>query len=139
VLELTRDPVVYSHGRPRTYFPRRPEDSRWHGRYDVSRGPERLRALAENGGVLGVIFYRQENLAEVVADLEYALEHAGPEHVGLGSDLFGLDSAPLGLETVACLPALTEALAARGHSDEVILGILGRNFLRVFERVWRPA
>lgn len=34
------------------------------------------------------------------------------------------------------LPRLTEALAARGHGDGVILRFLGENYLRVFEEVW---
>jgi microsomal dipeptidase-like Zn-dependent dipeptidase len=28
-------------------------------------------------------------------------------------------------------------LVERGHSDEVILKILGGNFMRVFEQVWK--
>jgi membrane dipeptidase len=60
----------------------------------------------------------------------------GPDHVGLGSDHYGLELAPAGLEDISEVPRLTEALAARGHSDEVILKFLGGNYLRVFEAVW---
>ena len=44
--------------------------------------------------------------------------------------------APAGLEDISKVPRLTEALAARGHSDEVIIKFLGENYLRVFEEVW---
>lgn len=138
VLELTRHPVVLSHGRPRVHFPRWPEESRWHPQHDVSLGWERLEALRQNGGVMGVIWYNQANLDDVIADTEYLLERMGADHVALGSDLYGLELAPAGLENIARLPALTEALARRGHSDEVILKILGGNYFRVFERVWQP-
>jgi membrane dipeptidase len=61
----------------------------------------------------------------------------GPDHVGLGSDLYGWEWAPVGLEDISKLPALTERLLERGHSEEVVLKILGQNFLRVFEQVWQ--
>ncbi len=40
------------------------------------------------------------------------------------------------LEDMSKVPALTEALVAWGHSDEVILKFLGEKYLRVFETVW---
>jgi membrane dipeptidase len=60
----------------------------------------------------------------------------GPDHIGLGSDYYGLEFAPTGLEDISKVPALTEALVTRGHSDEVVLKFLGENYLRVFEAVW---
>ena len=35
-------------------------------------------------------------------------------------------------------PLLTEALLGRGFSPEETTKILGGNFMRVFERVWKP-
>jgi membrane dipeptidase len=139
ILELSRDPVVLSHSSARPYFP---FQAGLHPRYppaDVTRGRERLEALARNGGVFGVIFYRQTDLEAIVADIEHVIDRIGPEHVGLGSDFYGVDNAPRGLEDISRLPALTEALLRRGHSDEVVLKILGGNYLRVFEQVWKKA
>lgn len=136
VLEITGDPVVLSHRSPRQLFPLRPEDSPLHTVLDLSRGRERLEALAGNGGVFGIIFYGQTDIDDIVADIEYVIDLVGPDHIGLGSDLYGLDAAPRGLEDIAKLPALTEALVQRGHSDDVILKFLGGNYLRVFEQVW---
>ena len=42
-----------------------------------------------------------------------------------------------GLGTVDDFPNLTAALAARGFREDEIRKILGENFLRVFEQVWR--
>ena len=39
-------------------------------------------------------------------------------HVGLGSDFDGISSTPEGAEDVSRLPAVTEALAARGYGDD---------------------
>ncbi len=137
VLEISSAPLVLSHTSARKLFPPQPEKSPWHPARDVSRGRERLEALARNGGVLGVIFYGQDSFDDVVADIEYVMELVGPDHVGLGSDLYGQDTSPQGLEEISKIPALTEALARRGHSDEVILKFLGGNYMRVFEQVWQ--
>jgi membrane dipeptidase len=98
-----------------------------------------LEVLAANGGVLGLIWFCHENLDAVVADIETALEVMGPDHVGLGSDLYGLELAPKGLEDISKAPAITRALVRRGHSDEVIRKFLGENYLRVFDQVWATA
>ena len=99
-------------------------------------GRERLEALARNGGVFGIIFFSLETLDDLVADIEYVIDTIGPDHVGLGSDLYGYDTCPPELTDMSKLPVLTEALVRRGHSDDVILKVLGGNFMRVFEQVW---
>ncbi len=136
-LEATSEPVVLSHRSPKKFFPLEPEDSPFHPAYDVSRGRERLEALAENGGVFGVFFLGAEDVDEVVNDIEHVIDLVGPDHVGLGSDLYGLHRAPPGLEDISKVPAITENMVRRGHSDDVILKVLGGNFLRVFQHVWR--
>jgi membrane dipeptidase len=136
-LEVASAPVVLSHRSPRKYFPLKPEESPFYGAYDVSRGRERLEALARNGGVFGVFFLAAKDVDDVVADMEYVIDLVGPDHVGLGSDLYGLHNCAKGLEDISKVPAITEKLVQRGHSDEVILKILGGNFVRVFEQVWR--
>jgi membrane dipeptidase len=135
-LEVTNAPVVLSHRSPRKFFPLKPEESPFYGAYDVSRGRERLEALARNGGVFGVFFLAAKDVDDVVADIEYVIDLVGPDHVGLGSDLYGLHNCAKGLEDISKVPAITEKLVRRGHSDEVILKILGGNFMRVFQQVW---
>lgn len=135
-LEVTSAPVVLSHRSPRKYFPLKPEDSPFHPSYDLTRGRERLEALAENGGVFGVFLLVARDVADVVDDMEHVIDIVGPDHVGLGSDLYGLDVAPKGLEDISKVPAITEELVRRGYSDEVILKVLGENYMRVFEQVW---
>jgi membrane dipeptidase len=140
ILELTSMPVVLSHSTGTMFS--LPADLPYDALgsrpgLDARRDRERLEAIARNGGVLGIIFFEKTDVDDVVADIETALEIMGPEHVGLGSDYFGLDRAPLGLEDIGKLPNLTRRLVERGHTDEVILQILGGNYLRVFEQVWK--
>jgi membrane dipeptidase len=138
VLELTQAPVVFSHTSPYC-FSRPPHTDPPHPGFVLRRDRGRLEALARNGGMLGVIFFDQGELDKVVDDIEFLLELIGPDHVGLGSDYYGAQFAPRGLEDISKMPAITRALVKRGHSDEVILKILGGNFMRVFEQVWKPA
>lgn len=136
ILELTSAPVVMSHTspwmfqRPGLPGPDRPG-------FDLKRDKEILEGIAKNGGVLGVIFYRMVDLEDVVGSIEFLLDVIGPDHVGLGSDLYGMDRSPKGLEDMSKVPGITRRLVERGYSDESILKILGGNFMRVFEQVWK--
>jgi membrane dipeptidase len=135
-LEISTAPVVVSHRSALKNFPCRAEESPYHPAHDVSRGPERLQALAENGGVFGVFAYGAPDADYVIDDIEYVMDVAGEDHVGIGTDFWGLDKAPAGMEDISRLPALTECMVRRGHPDDVIRKVLGGNFLRVFEQVW---
>jgi membrane dipeptidase len=96
---------------------------------------DQIRAVADTGGVIGVIFapryLGQDGIAGVVAHLSYLVRVAGEDHVGLGSDWDGAVRPPKGLESPAKLPHLTEALLRAGFSATTVHKILGDNVLRV--------
>lgn len=144
IMDLTTAPVVVSHSSS-TNFPAvgakapGPLGDLPRPGLVLPRDREKLVTLAFNGGVLGVIWFYKAELDDVVEDIEIALEVMGPDHVGIGSDLYGLQLAPRGLEDISKFPALTHRLVERGHSDDVILKILGGNLMRVFERVWKKS
>ncbi len=75
------------------------------------------------------------SLDDLVANLDHAVEIAGIEHVGIGSDYDGVSSVPVGLEDVSRMPNLTAALLRRGYAEADIRKILGGNFLRVIREV----
>lgn len=69
----------------------------------------------------------------VVADHAlHAIEVAGVEHVGIGSDYDGIGRTPEGLEDASCYGALAEELARRGLSESELELVLGGNLRRVF-------
>jgi membrane dipeptidase len=136
LMEIHTGPIIVSHTSPRALFPQWPEDSIWHPVRDVSRGQERLDLICRTGGVIGVIGF-EGGLDRVISEIEYLLEHAGPDHIGLGTDFCGFDTCTKDFCEISQLPRVTERLVERGHSDEVILKILGENFVRVFEQVWK--
>lgn len=72
----------------------------------------------------------------VVADLiDHVGAIAGADHVGIGSDLDGIDVPPIGLEDVSTFPALIAELLRRGWSDEDAKKVIGLNVLRALRQV----
>ena len=74
-----------------------------------------------------------------VDHLEHVIRVAGPRAAGLGTDFDGIEDPPEGLDDVSKLPAITAELLRRGHSEEVVRGVLGENFLRFFARAEEAA
>ena len=129
-----------------------------------------LRALADTGGVIGVVVLpafltnKPNPTIEVVLDhIDYIAKKVGWRHVGLGTDhpmqmtrklsetqlgplyaamgfrpedgIVGKQETLIGYEDGRDMPNITRGLVKRGYSDVQIKGILGENFMRVFEQV----
>lgn len=69
----------------------------------------------------------------LIDHLVYAVNLMGEDHVGLGSDFDGIESAPKGLDSVLGLKKIPEALKQRGFSEKTIEKICYGNFLRVLK------
>jgi membrane dipeptidase len=147
--ETSTDPVVFSHANP--------NGLREHAR-NIS--DEQIKACAETGGVIGINgigdFLGGTQSEIVVENIEYVMNLVGPEHVGIGLDycvdkrelIDYIESHPesfppdkirdlLELVEPEQFPEFTEILLQKGYSEKVIRGILGENFLRVAEKVWK--
>ncbi len=75
-------------------------------------------------------------LSALIDHIDHIAKVAGVAHVGLGSDVDGVDGQlPEGMNSPADLPKITAALMARGYSAEDCRKILGGNLLRVFGEV----
>jgi membrane dipeptidase len=100
---------------------------------------EQIRAVADRGGCIGVIFSRRylggASLDAVVDHLLHIIDVAGDDVPALGSDFDGFVVPPVGLEDVSALPNLTVRLSARGVPDRVLAKILGGNVLRVLDAI----
>ena len=70
-------------------------------------------------------------LADVADHIDYVMKVAGEDHVGIGGDLDGISTTPVGLESVADYPKLFAELLRRGHSEEQLKKLAGTNVLRV--------
>lgn len=151
VLRTTSQTVIASHSNAK-------------GVYDHPRNlsDEQIRALADNGGVMGLLIHpglidpERPTIERCVDHLAYVTDLVGADHVGIGSDFVEgilteteddslsreamidinvLNAVISGLARIDELPALTEEMVRRGFSGEEIKKILGANFMRVFQMV----
>jgi membrane dipeptidase len=76
-------------------------------------------------------------LSELIDHFDHMIKVAGVDHVGIGSDFDGVECLPQGIDSVADLPKITEALMQRGYTAADMQKILGGNLLRVFADVER--
>ncbi len=74
-------------------------------------------------------------LDDAVAHIDHAVNIAGINAVGIGSDFDGVYCTPRGLEDPSKFPNLTRALLEKGYSAEDIRKIYGGNLLRVMRAV----
>jgi membrane dipeptidase len=97
---------------------------------------DQIRAVAERGGIVGVIFVAAYlggafcSLEAVADHIEHVVAVGGPDCVALGSDFDGFMPLPRGLRDAADLPRLTELLWRRGWRAPELGKLLGENALR---------
>src|SRR5947209_9011773 len=73
---------------------------------------------------------------KIVEHINHAVQVAGVDHVGLGSDFDGANM-PYGMEDASKLSKITDALLEKGYSEGDVKKILGENTLRVMAEVER--
>jgi membrane dipeptidase len=132
ILDASSSPVVASHSgiRARRRFNRNLTD-------------EQIRAIAKNGGVIGVVFLPyflrdpedKATIEDVLDCIDHICQLVGPDHAGLGSDFDGFAGVLSGLEDVTKMGAVAEGLRWRGFPEADIAKIAGLNFLRVWDAV----
>jgi membrane dipeptidase len=74
-------------------------------------------------------------VADVADHIDHAVDVAGIDHVGLGSDFDGVFALPKGLQDPSGYPNLVAELLDRGYSEDEITQILGGNVMRVWSEV----
>jgi membrane dipeptidase len=98
-------------------------------------GDDQLRAVAEKGGVVGVVFYPRylggEGLGPIVKHLLHILDVVGEDTPALGSDWDGLIVPTRELSDPGGLPLLTDALLAARVPARIIEKILRLNVMRL--------
>ncbi|HTE20925.1 MAG TPA: dipeptidase, partial [Armatimonadota bacterium] len=134
-LELSRQPVIASHSCCASLcdHPRNLTD-------------DQLRALALNGGVVGITFVpsfvdagwapadwpARPSLDRLLDHIDHAVQVAGIGHVGIGSDFDGGGSI---LADATEYPRLTACLVHRGYPEEAVRKVLGGNILCLLRQV----
>jgi membrane dipeptidase len=94
-----------------------------------------LRAVADKGGVVGVIFCPRyvggEGLEPVIKHLRHIVSVVGEEHAALGSDWDGFIVPTRHLKDPRGLPLLTDAMLEAGFTRSAVGKILHDNVMRV--------
>jgi len=132
ILDTSDAPVIASHSgiRERRDFNRNLTD-------------EEIRAIAANGGVIGIVFLpyflrEPEDTATIegVLDcIDHICQLVGPDHAALGSDFDGFGGKLPELEDVTKMRAIGAGLRRRGFVEGDIAKISGLNFVRVWDAV----
>jgi membrane dipeptidase len=73
-------------------------------------------------------------LSDVADHIQHVMQIAGEDHVGLGGDLDGIGTTPVGLESVADYPKLLTELLRRGVTEQQVKKLVGLNLLRVMQK-----
>ncbi|MGO8731830.1 MAG: dipeptidase [Terriglobia bacterium] len=125
-LEISEKPAVASHSNPRKLIP---------GARSIP--DDIMRALAKNGGVLGLVppimrpagerpmlTVPASQLEATVNMIRYAVDVMGIDHVGIGTHF-----------NTTVIPWVTDALLRASFSDEETAKVMGGNYLRVLRAV----
>lgn len=74
-------------------------------------------------------------LEDVVMQIDHAVQIAGIDHVGIGTDFDGVGCVPKDLDSYDKFPNLTRALLEKGYTASAIKKIYGGNMLAVMRKI----
>jgi membrane dipeptidase len=145
-LDIYSGPLWASHQNCRRLAP-------WNRQF----ADDQIQAVIERGGLLGMAFdaimmvpgwkhlhskpsHFQLKIARIVEHIDHICQLAGnAQHVCIGTDLdggFGTEQTPLDLDSIADLQTIPALLTQRGYSATDIDGIMWKNVLHFWRRVW---
>jgi microsomal dipeptidase-like Zn-dependent dipeptidase len=123
VLRIATRPVIVSHTGVK-------------GTCDNMRNlsDDQLKAIAKNGGIVGVGFWDTavcgRDAAAIAKAMRYAANIIGVDHVALGSDYDGAVEAPFDATGVV---QITDALLREGFNEDEVRKIMGENVIRLLQ------
>jgi membrane dipeptidase len=139
-MEIARAPVVISHCAVAAV-----SGGSGSGTDSLSDGT--IRAIARNGGVIGMHFFEgyihprhgpHATVEDLVDHIDHIRKLVGMDHVGIGTDYFPERGYRWieGAETISGMANLVREMVRRDYTDDEIDRFLGRNLMRVYREVW---
>lgn len=106
---------------------------------------DQIRAIADRGGVVGIMFHRgflgrpsrRVGAEAIVRHLEHAIAVGGEDVAALGSDWDGMIVTPRDMPTALELPILVDRMLARRWPEDRVRRVLGQNALRLLTTTHR--
>ena len=95
--------------------------------------PERVRAWELMQDRLETLW--RPGVREIVDHIDHAVELAGIDHVGIGSDYDGILVPPAGLENVSKIGLVFDEMRRHGYDADEVEKVAGKNLLEVMKRV----
>ena len=95
--------------------------------------PERVRAWEQMQDRLETLW--RPGVREIVDHIDHAVELAGIDHVGIGSDYDGILVPPAGLENVSKIGLVFDEMRRHGYDADEVEKVAGKNLLEVMKRV----
>jgi membrane dipeptidase len=151
ILEMSKAPVNFSHSCVRSL--------KEHYR---NIKDDQIKACAATGGIVGItgvgVFLGENDISTMayLRHIDHIAQLVGARHVGFALDYVYYEEhlyrrirnmaerypnervdRPIAFFPPERIPELTEGMLRLGYSDDDVLGVLGGNFLRVAEAVWR--
>ena len=155
-MRISSSPPAFSHSNPKTLCSNRrnidDEQIKAVAGLGGLVGVNAYPAFVKQGG-------KGATVSDLVDHIDYLVDLIGPHQIGLGLDFCELspqihqemiasgewsiqdypdDSGtyPLGLETPAQTPNITQELVRRGYPTDIIEAIMGHNWIDLFKKVW---
>ena len=105
---------------------------------------EQIRAVANRGGAVGVIFASRflgpgpdaRWATAIVRHIQHVIDIGGEDCPALGSDMDGAVVLTRDLPDAAAMPRLTHLMLEAGLRERVVRKVLGLNAVRVFRESW---
>ncbi len=157
-ISQSREPIMASHSFCKNLY-----------NHDRGKNEQFIEEIGLTGGYIGILAAHgfltnnpKTRISDWLDHVEHAVEKAGLDHVGIGSDWFGFSIPPPlieytneilskngwrkehnidfskrveGFEEYSKFPNLIEGLESRGYNHREIQKIAGGNFLRIFKKI----
>lgn len=131
VITLSQQPVILSHSNARAVL---------NHRRNVT--DEQIKAVKENGGVIGINLYPYflnqagvHSVSDAIRHIEHIISIAGEDHVGIGADFDQMEPVFDGIDGVKYIENIIEELLKMNYTTDIVSKIAGGNFLRVIKQV----
>ena len=129
ILKLSNGCVCASHS-----------NSRFVHNHNRNLTDDEFKAIALNGGVVGINFYpdfvmgETSDIDDVIAHIEHFLKLGGENNIGIGSDFDGIDKKCKNLEDCRGIYKLKDRLLAKGYNQSFINKLFFENFSELFKK-----